>query len=78
MTDWKAMQSVETVETRPDLKKPGTFLQTKERRAPGDVNVRQMSMGSWHASLSHDGLAKNNLGAKSSRTGAAGPAQRKK
>lgn len=71
-TNWKALQAMETVETLPDPVRPGKTLQTKQRRPVADVNVKQMSMGSWHASLSREGRSIDNLGAKSSKTGSAG------
>lgn len=71
-TDWRAVQAMETVETRADPMRPGKTLQTKQRRPVADVNVKQMSMASWHASLSHEGRSIHTLGAKSSKTGAAG------
>ena len=65
-TDWHAMQAAES-----------TIDGTKARRAPGDVNVKQMSMGSWRASLSHGGAAIAKLGSQNN-AGAAVLAQKKK
>ena len=43
-TNWNAMQVTQTMD---DGK--------KERRAPGDCNIRQLSAGSWLANLSKGG-----------------------
>jgi len=43
----KGMQVVETVGKE----------QKRERNYPSDTNIRQMGMGSWHASLSRGGQA---------------------
>lgn len=56
-TDWNAMQAAQTIDNLPDPQRPGKMLQRKERRAPGDCNIKQMSMGSWRASLSKGGQA---------------------
>lgn len=46
-TDWNAMQGAQSV-----------IGKEKARRPLGDVNLRQMSMGSWKASLSKGGQAR--------------------
>ena len=62
--NWHAMQAAESIENLPDPQRPGKLLQRKERRPVADVSVKQMSMGSWHASLSHGGAAINKLGSQ--------------
>ena len=57
-TDWKAVQAAESVHGG-----------VKDRRAPGDVNLRQMSMASWHASLSKGGAPRPGTMGKAHRTG---------
>lgn len=49
-TNWDAMQIAQTMD---DGK--------KERRAPGDVNLKQMAMGSWLANLSKGGQPSRSL-----------------
>ena len=46
LTNWTALQGAESL-----------IDGTKARRPMGDVNVKQMSMGSWKASLSNGGQA---------------------
>ena len=44
----------------------------KQRLPVSDANIKQMTMGSWHASLSHNGAAIHALGRKSYQTGVKG------
>jgi hypothetical protein len=49
-TNWKAMQVTET-----------TIDKVKDRREPGDVNLKGLSRGSWLASLSRGGQPSRSL-----------------
>lgn len=66
MTDWNAMQGVDS-----------THGKVKARRPQGDVNIKQMSMGSWKANLSKGGapnapLRCNNQGSAGTATATKG------
>jgi len=67
MIDWNAMQGVQT-----------TIDKAKERRPFNDVNITQLSRGSWKANLSKGAVPNAPLGSKSRSTGQATAAQRKK
>ena len=59
VTNWHAMQAAASGER-------------KQRLPVNDANIKQMTMGSWHASLSHNGAAIHALGRKSYQTGVKG------
>jgi hypothetical protein len=65
--NWNAMQAAES-----------TVDGKKERRPVNDVNLRQMSMGSWHGSLSKGGAPNGKLGRNHTAGGGAAPAQKGK